>query len=191
MLWLLQALLFLTPAHAQRNADLAFTYSQERSKFVGGGTGDYFYLRGATIDYAWNFPSGLGLSVTGTGLAVTNLRSDIDIHQVSFLVGPRYTYNRGHLTLTHDDRIGSIFVEGKVGYTFASAGQFPDSSGYLNSSAAALTYAGGGGVNFHIYHRFDVRLIEVDLIRTQLPNGGSNVQNTLRLASGVNFHFGS
>ena len=45
-------------------------------------------------------------------------------------------------------------------------------------------------MNYNIYHRFDLRLIEADYVRTQLPNGGNNQQNTLRLASGINFHLG-
>jgi Outer membrane protein beta-barrel domain len=181
---------FTSTAHAQLTGDLGFTYVQERAKFVGPETDNRFYLRGATIDYTWTLPSGVGLSVSGTGLAVTNLRSNIDIHQATFLVGPRYTYNLGHIVPTHVDRKGSAFVEGKFGYTFATTGQYPDNTGQIDPEAAALTYSGGAGINFHVYERFDLRLIEVDYIRTQLPNGGSNIQNTLRFASGVNFHFG-
>ncbi len=190
VLWMLLASFLATPAHAQRGADLGFTYSQERTKFVGPDKDDFFYLRGATIDYTWNLPSGFGLSINGTGLAVTNLRTSIDIHQASFLVGPRYTYNLGHITPTHVSRKGSAFVEAKTGYTFATTGQYPDSTGIINNTASALTYSAGAGINFHIYQRFDLRLLEVDYIRTQLPNGSTNVQNTLRLATGVNFHFG-
>ena len=82
-----------------------------------------------------------------------------------------------------------MFVEGKAGYTIAFAGQYPV-NGTIFDHASSLTYMGGGGVNVHLYQRFDLRLIEADWVRTELPNGGDNLQNNLRLLSGINFHFG-
>jgi len=173
-------------------ADLSFTFTQERTKFVGASTNDYFRLRGASIDYAYTLWHGIGFVVGGTGLATTNLGGSLDIHEVAFLGGMRYTYNYGHITPTAWGRNAGIFIEGKVGYTFASAGLYPVGSGTtLNNTAAGLTYEGGGGVNIHIYHRFDLRLGEADYLITQLPNGTNNQQVTLRLATGINFHFGN
>ena len=191
---LLLAIAFLTlaiamPVRAQRSTDFSLSYTQERAAFVGDTADRYFYLRGATVDVGYTFFRGFGIAASGTGLAATNLRGSIDIHHVQALVGPRYTYNLGHITNTHTNRKGSAFVEGKVGYTLATAGQYPYDD-VIDSRASSLTYQGGGGVNLHIYHRFDLRLLEVHYVRTQLPNGGTNVQNTLRFASGVNFHFG-
>ncbi len=80
-------------------------------------------------------------------------------------------------------------MEAKVGYTFATSGLYPV-NGIVMPTASSLTYQGGAGLNFHIYHRFDLRLIEADYVITKLPNGSTNQQNTLRLASGLNFHFG-
>jgi len=179
-------------AHAQfggRNADFGMSYIQERTKFVGSSSSDYFYLRGAKIDYTVDLWKGLGASVTGAGVAATNVRGSIDIEQIQFLVGPRYTYNLGHITDTAWNRHGGAFVEAKVGYTIAPSGLYP-SNGVEQTHASSLTYEGGAGINLTIYHRFDLRLIEGGLIRTQLPNGGTNIQNTLRFASGVNFHLG-
>jgi hypothetical protein len=189
----LVALLLASPARAQRSGDFGMTYTQERSNFVaaaGAGAPGFFYLRGATVDLGFSLWKGLGVAGSGIGLAGTNLNGNVDIHHVQFLIGPRYTYNLGHITPTAWNRKGGIFVEGKVGYTFATAGQYPV-NGVLEDHASALTYLGGGGINLHIYHRFDLRLIEADYVRTQLPNGSDNVQNTLRLASGINFHIGN
>jgi hypothetical protein len=187
------AAVLLPQARAQtfngRPVDFGMSYIQERAKFVGSASSEYFYLRGAKLDYAIDLWKGLGASVTGAGLAATNLRGDIDIEHIQFLVGPRYTYNFGHITDTAWNRHGGVFIEGKVGYTIAPAGQYP-SNGVELTHASSLTYQGGGGVNFTLYHRFDLRLIEAGLVRTQLPNGGSNVQNTLWVGSGINFHFG-
>ena len=164
-------------------------YTQERSKFVGASSSDFFYLRGATVDYTYDLWHGLGVSGTGTGLAATNLRGSIDIQHIQFLVGPRYTLNFGHITDTTWNRHFGVFVEGKVGYTLAPSGLYP-SNGVEQTHASCLTYSGGAGININIYHRFDLRLIEGDMVRTTLPNNGTNVQNTIRVASGINFHFG-
>lgn len=182
-------LFFPHAAHAQRSADLGLTYTQERSKFVGTASNDYFFVRGATVDFTYDVFKGLGVSANGTGVSTTNLNGRIDVEHIQFLVGPRFTYDLGHITDTVWGRKGAIFAEGKVGYTFAIAGQYPV-NGNLTTSASALTYYGGGGINVHLYHRLDLRLIEAGEVFTQLPNGGNNRQNTLRLASGVNFHFG-
>ncbi|HEX4156376.1 MAG TPA: hypothetical protein VHY48_12255 [Acidobacteriaceae bacterium] len=182
-------LLSAAPARAQRSGDFSMTYTQESARFVGQAPNPYFYLRGATVELGYSLWKGFGATVGGTGLAGTNLRGSIDIHQVSLLVGPRYTWNIGHITPTTWDRKGGIFAEGKFGYTFASSGQYP-SHGVLTSSSSALDLEAGGGVNFHVYHRFDLRLIEGDFVRTQLPNGSTNVQNSFRIASGINFHIG-
>jgi hypothetical protein len=183
------ALLSGLQARAQRSGDFSLTYTQEAARFVGDQPNPYFYLRGATAEIGYSFWKGLGVTVGGTGLAATNLRGSIDIHQISFLFGPRYTYNIGHITPTAWNRKGGVFVEGKFGYTFATAGQYP-SNGVLTSNGSSLDLEGGGGVNLHVYHRFDLRVIEGDFVRTQLPNGGTNVQNSFRIATGINFHIG-
>ena len=192
---LFAVMLFAIPAQpcraqSQRSFDLGLAYTQERSKFLGPAAGNYFYLRGATVDAAADLYKGIGLSAEGTGISSTNLEGDIDIEHVQFLVGPRYTFNLGRNSDFAWNRHGGAFVEGKVGYTFATSGLYPV-NGIVQNHAAGLTYMGGGGVNFKIYHRFDLRLVEVDYERTQLPNGTTNIQNTLRVSSGINFHFGS
>src|ERR1700691_472363 len=74
------ALLFLLPfaggfpsAHAQTPMDLGMTSTHQRSKFVGGSASDNFYLRGATVDFAYSPFHGIGPVVSLNGLAVTNL----------------------------------------------------------------------------------------------------------------------
>ncbi len=176
-------------ARAQvRSGDFALTYTQERSKFAGTACG-CFYLRGATADFGYSFYKGLGFAASATGVAATNLRGSIDIEQISLLVGPRYTYNLGFIGPASSNRRGGVFGEGKIGYTFATSGLYPVGN-TIAGNASALTYQLGGGFNLTLYERFDLRLIEADFVRTQLPNGGSNQQNLLRLASGINFHFG-
>ena len=183
------ALLASASARAQRSGDFSMTYIQDSTRFVGNQGYPYFYLRGATTEIGYSFWKGVGFVAGGSGEAGTNLRSAIDIHQITFFVGPRYTWNIGHISPTAWNRKGGVFVEGKFGHTFATAGQYPI-KGVLASNASAMDMEVGGGVNLHIYHRFDLRLLEADGVRTRLPNGGTNVQNSFRIATGINFHIG-
>ena len=164
------------------------TFTQQRSKFLGSASTDNFYLRGATIDYGTDLFHGMGPVVSFNGLAVTNLRKQIDIHQASFLAGGRYTYSRGHITPTIWNRKGSIFGEGLFGLTLATSGIYPDGN-KLVSNASGFTYAFGGGINYNIYHAFELRLMSHYFI-TDLPNGGSNQQRNIQVSAGVNWHFG-
>ncbi len=181
--------LFAPRAHAQASGDFSMMYINDATRFVGNQPDTYFYLRGATTEIAYAPWKGLGFVAGGSGTAGTNLRGAVDIHTITFSVGPRYTYNIGHISPTAWNRKGSIFVQGKFGYAFATSGQYPV-KGVLTSNASSLDLEGGGGVNLHIYHRFDLRVIEFDLVHTRFPNGAENVQNSLRVATGINFHIG-
>lgn len=174
---------------SQIPADFGVTYLQERTKFVGSGTNPYFMLRGAKVDYAYSLAKSIGLVISGSGLSTVNLRGSLDVEQISVMAGPRYTWNWGHITPTATTRKGGLFVEGKVGYVIATSGSYPV-NGILLDHASALTYLGGVGVNVHLYDRFELRAVELEYVRNQLPNGGTNVQNSIRLGSGINFHFG-
>jgi hypothetical protein len=48
----------------------------------------------------------------------------------------------------------------------------------------------GGGVDVALSRGFGVRAIEVDYVRTSLPNNASNTQNDLKIAFGVTYHIG-
>jgi hypothetical protein len=179
----------LPTAHAQTPMDLGMTYTQQRSKFVGASASDNFYLRGATVDFAYTPFHGIGPVVSLNGLAVTNLRTEIDIHQASFLGGGRYTYSLGHISPTIWSRKGSIFAEGLVGITHASDGYYPNGN-TLSSTASGYTYAFGGGINYRIYHRFELRVMS-HYFTTELPNGGTNQQRNIQVSAGVNWHLGN
>ena len=184
---------FLPAAHAQTPMDLGLTYTQMRTKFVGASPSDNFYMRGATVDFAYSPFHGIGPVVSLNGMAVTNLRTEIDIHQSSYLGGGRYTYSFGHISPTVWSRRASIFGEGLVGITHATAGLYP--TGFLakrtlTNTATGFTYSHGGGVNYNLYHRFELRLMAHYFV-TELPNGGTNQQRDTQVSAGVNWHFGN
>lgn len=183
------ALLIAPRAHAQASGDFSMMYVQDATRFVGNQPNTYFSLRGASTEMAYAPWKGIGFVAGGSGNAGTNLRGAVDIHTVTFFVGPRYTYNVGHISPTAWNRKGSVFVQGKFGYSFATSGQYPV-KGVITSNASSLDLEAGGGLNLHIYHRFDLRLIEVDVVHTRFPNGADNTQNSVRVATGINFHIG-
>jgi hypothetical protein len=189
LLLILPLAAILPTAHAQTPMDLGMTYTQQRAKFVGSGADDFFYMRGATVDFAYQPFHGLGPVVSLNGMAVTNLRTQIDIHQASFLGGGRYTYSFGHISPTVWSRRASLFGEGLVGITHATDGYYPKGE-TLTSTASGLTYALGGGVNYNIYHRFELRVMSHYFV-TELPNGGTNQQRDIQVSAGVNWHFGN
>lgn len=170
-------------------SDLGMTYTQQRSKFVGSASTDFFYLRGATVDYSQAMFHGAGPVVSFNGLAATNLRKQIDIHQASFLGGGRYTYSLGHITPASWNRKGSVFGEALVGLTLATSGLYP-SGETLVSNAHGFSYAIGGGINYNVYHDFELRLMAHDFV-TDLPNGGTNHQQNFQVSGGINWHFGN
>jgi hypothetical protein len=188
-LLLLPLAAFVPTAHAQTPMDLGMTYTQMRTKFVGDSPSDNFYMRGATVDFAYQPFHGIGPVVSLNGMAVTNLRTEIDIHQASFLGGGRYTYSFGHISPTVWSRRASLFGEGLVGITHATDGYYPKGE-TLASTASGFTYAVGGGVNYNIYHRFELRVMSHYFI-TELPNGGTNQQRNIQVSAGVNWHFGN
>jgi hypothetical protein len=191
LLLLLPLALILPAAHAQAPYDLGLTYTQQLSKFVGPEAHDNFFLRGATVDLAYVAFHGIGPVVSLNGLAVTNLRTQIDIHQASYTGGGRYTFTLGHISPTVWSRHGSIFAEGLVGITHATSGLYPSpTSNALTSTATGFTYALGGGVNYTLYHRFELRVMSHYFV-TELPNGGTKQQRNIQTSVGVNFHFGN
>ena len=195
LLLLLPFALFLPAAHAQTPYDLGLTYTQMRTKFVGASPTDNFYMRGATVDLSAALYHGLGPVVALNGMAVTNLRTEIDIHQSSYLFGARYTYNFGHISPTMWSRRAGIFGEGLFGITHATDGLYPTGplgpkTNTLTSTATGFTYSLGGGVNYNLYHRFELRAMAHYFV-TELPNGGTNQQRDIQVSAGVNWHFGN
>ena len=189
LLWLAIVAVLPARAVAQHPVDFSLAYLQERTKFVGSGTDPYFMLRGADLELSYGLHDRLGLAVAAAGLSTVNLRGSLDVEQVSLTAGPRYTWNWGRITPTVTTRRGGIFAEARAGYVFATSGAYPV-QGRVQNQAAALTYLGGGGLNVHVNERFDLRLLQASYVRSQLPNGGTNRQNSIRLGAGINWHFG-
>jgi len=170
-------------------ADVAVTYSMEHAELVPGMC--CFWMKGAAADAAVTFWKGFGIAASMTGEHAANYIAGFDVNKIAYLAGPRYTYTGWTSdTGTAATPRFQIFGEGLFGGTHAFNGVFPASSG-TTSSAGSYAIQAGGGLDVFFFRHYGVRLLEADYVRTALPNGATNIQNDLRIAFGLTYHFGS
>jgi len=182
-------LAFSLVAQAQEplSGDIAVTYSLERAK-VAATACTCFWLQGGSVDAAVTLFHGLGAAVNMTGEHKSNITPGVDLDKFAFMAGPRYTVKAdrwsGRVLPRHET---SVFAEALFGGMRGFNSVFPTSSGVV-SSASSFSLQLGGGLNIGIARGFGVRALEVDYIRTALPNNGTNTQHDLRLAFGLTYH---
>ncbi len=91
--------------------------------------------------------------------------------------GVRYYYHPGRFRMTP-------FVEGMVGgsrYDITVSG-----TGGFKTSQNCISYKAGGGVDFRVSRRWEVRVIDVDYYRTSFGSGGlAATQNNYWASAGV------
>jgi uncharacterized low-complexity protein len=194
---LLGALMMGATAQAQQqpaqklqlqSVDLAVTYSPARAKIAQTDCG-CFWMQGGSADAAATFFHGLGVAANLTGERTSNITLGVDLSKISFMIGPRYTYNMHRAT---DRFLGSkhpsrVFGEWLFGGVYGFNSVFPTSGG-VKSNANAFSMQLGGGMDVSLARSFSVRAIELDWVRSNLPNTGSDTQNDLRLAFGMSYH---
>lgn len=157
--------------------DVAVTYD---AAYAGGS--DSFWLQGGSVQVHGQFYRGLGVVADVTGLHNANMHgSGVGLDMVTATFGPRYTW-------TPAKRRYSLFGQGLVGEANGFNSVFPGAGGVADS-ANSLALEVGGGVNYALPHHITLRAIEAGWLRTQLPNGGDNVQNNLHLGVGIVLRF--
>jgi len=156
-----------------QEVDLAATYSAERSNLTRGAN---FWRQGGGIELSAEAFHGLGIAANVAGTHInTAAKSGAPLTTITTTFGPRYSWSTKKV---------AVFGEGLIGESHGTEGIFPSTTGALDEwNSFALQV--GGGVDMRIAHHFAVRAIQADWIRTQFPNGATNVQNTLRLGAGI------
>jgi hypothetical protein len=172
------------------SADLAVTYTAERAKIAATGCG-CFWLQGGSVNAAVPVFRGLSAAANFTGEHVSGIGPGLDLSKLAFMAGPRYTLDTQRWTSRWlGSRHGtSIFGEALFGIAHGFDSVFPITSG-LESSANSFSLQVGGGLNIGMAKGFGLRALEIDYVRTSLPNSVGNTQNDLRLAIGVSYHIG-
>jgi outer membrane immunogenic protein len=161
--------------------DGALTYNAVRSPQVSGGG---FWQQGAGFDLWAGSWHGLGptasLAVTDAGNIGGN---GADLTLFTYLFGPRYTWPVPR-TIPRTQLHGDLFGEFLIGGAHGSDGVFPAAQG-ATSSASSFALQLGGGVDLLLAKRVEIRPLQLDWMRTELPNGRDNAQQSLRIGFGV------
>ena len=159
------------------HAELALTYSGLRGNVVQG---ESFWSQGGALAMSAEFYRGLSVVVEGFGAHSQGAgKYAVPYDTVSITFGPRLT-----LPVPHLRHAVSVFGQGLVGEVHGINGVFPSPLGADSTALAAATEA-GGGVDLRLRRHLAARVIQADWIRTQLPNGTTSVQNSLRLGAGL------
>ena len=160
---------------------IGLTYNAERAKTTSSGC-NCFWFQGAAADVGWQLWNNLGIAAQLSGAHASNIGPGVNISKIDFLFGPRYTW---HPPLWRPTRRSSaLFGEFLLGGIHAFNTIIPTISG-ASSSATAFALQTGGGANLWLTPRFGLRVLQLDYIYSQLPNGGNSRQNDLRIATGV------
>jgi outer membrane immunogenic protein len=161
-----------------RSPIVAVTYDLERAKTAQtGGIG--FWLQGGGIDVAVPVYKRFSIAGSFSGEHAANFQPGVNLGKLSYLVGPRYTLGGSRL---------QVFGQGLFGGVHAFDSIFPTAGGVV-STANSYAMQLGGGIDAPLRHGFGIRVVQLDYVRTALPNNGTNSQNDFRLGFGVSYKF--
>jgi peptidoglycan-associated lipoprotein len=161
-------------------AEFAVTYAAQRSIVTGPGNG--FWLQGAGADASVPVYRNLSLAASltfGHSGNTGGAGSSLDV--VTMVAGPRFTWQ---MRPTVSKPRPSLFAEGLFGVAHGFNSIFPEGS-TLATSASSFALMTGGGIDVPLSHWAGIRLLQLDYVRTSLPNGAANVQNSFRVAAGI------
>ena len=94
---------------------------------------------------------------------------------MTYTVGPRVNFRRQRFV---------TYAQALFGAAHGSDSYFPEGNSY-STSATSFAFTAGGGVKYHLNHRFAIQLIQAQYLHTDFPNAANNGQNHLMLGAGV------
>jgi hypothetical protein len=179
-LLLLPGLPFLrTQAQQAHRLDLAITYVGEHS--LKANTSENFWMQGGSIELGANLWRGWGMAADLTGTHAGSIGSSgIPLSLVTTTFGPRYRW--------HSDRRLSLYGQGLIGEANGFHSLFPATAS-SQPDANSFAAQSGGGIDYKVSDRLALRVLDAAWVRTQLPNGSDNIQNSLRLGAGIVIRF--
>jgi outer membrane immunogenic protein len=182
-------LLLWTSCDVQAQSPLAtvnLRFSEQISNGPAGSCG-CFGMEGFAADTGWRLKAlslgknaGVGaavdLGVVHTG-SVDNAPYGLTLTTVTG--GPRLNLP-GHRLQT--------FAQALFGFAHGSGSAFPQGNNLVDS-ANSFALDVGGGADYILQNRFALRVLQLDYLRTDLPNGNTDWQNSLRISAGVTIRF--
>jgi len=165
-------------ASAQSKIDASVSYELQRSNGPAGQCG-CFNLQGGRADVSYQAFRRFAIAGEISGAHASNVTgSGLDLSLLTYMAGPRYS-----LHLKHGLKPFAQFLAGGV-HGFDSA--FPHAGGAL-SSANSFAFSTGGGLDYGLSRHIAARAVQLDYLKTYLPNNASDEQNNLRLGVGIVF----
>jgi len=81
------------------------------------------------------------------------------------------------------------FAQALFGLAHGSGSEFPHSGNVLTTSANSFVLDLGTGADIPVNKRLSVRILQLDYLRTALPNNSNDWQNNLRIGAGLTLRF--
>lgn len=150
-------------------------------------TRDRWRCHSGGIELSTQLYHGLGVTANVAGTQTDNAASSgIELTLVTATFGPRYTYYRP----LGSERRHSLAVFGQAlgGQAWGFNSFFLTASGGETDHISVAMQI-GGGVDIGLTRHLGIRALQADWVRTQFPNGTTDVQNILRLGARVVFRF--
>jgi hypothetical protein len=172
---------------APGSIDLRFN---EQISNAPAGTCGCFGLAGGGGDFSWNLLP-LGTSHRGAALGAA---ADFGVVHTSQINDAPYgltltTVSAGPRFRLPEIRHVQPFAQALFGFAHGSDSEFPRGNS-LVTSANSFALDLGGAADYSINKTLSVRILQLDYLRTSLPNIGDNWQNSLRIGVGATLHFG-
>jgi peptidoglycan-associated lipoprotein len=171
-----------SPAKDHHEVDVAVNYTEQYSNLVSTPT---FWHGGGQIELSSQLYRGWGVTANIAGTETGDAaNSNIGLTLVTATFGPRYTYYKPFGS--ERKRSLAIFGQALGGQAWGFNSFFPTASGGQTDYITVASQI-GGGVDLGLSRHWGVRAFQADWVRTEFPNGTTNVQNTLRLGAGIVF----
>jgi len=158
---------------------LAVTFDASAANIT---TDSRFWLKGGSAELTGTLHSGFGLTAGIDGMHAGNSGGGVPLNFVVATFGPSYTY---HMNVAKHPV--NLFAHGLLGEANGFSGVYPQPLSPA-SSANGLATKVGGGIDFRLRPHIAVRILEINWLRTQLPNSTTNVQNDFELGVGIVLH---
>ncbi len=147
------------------------------------GTCGCFALQGGGLDANWNL---FGFDKKTATLGVV---ADFDVVHTATVSNANYgltlsTFTFGPRVTVPAKKKIEVFGQTLFGLAYGSGSQFPSGDTLIPSASSFALNLGAGG-DYQLNKRISIRVLQLDYVRTQLPNTSSNWQNNLRVGSGV------
>jgi hypothetical protein len=183
--------MFASPLPAQARSQEIFGLDAGQTPVLEAGFG-YTYLHanappaqcgcfsanGGYGSAVFHLPHGLAVVADLSAVHASNLSGTTQTITVfHYLFGPRYSFRALHARY--------------VPYAQALGGGSQESSNYAAvQQIRGAAFSVGGGVSMRVARHISYTLVEADWVGSRLANGQNNLQNDLRVSTGIAFRLG-